>query len=81
MITPPPTSTRHPVRQQRLQLFPFNIGQIMAIMHKQDLPHLNPKIRQTRPRYGVRGHTDDLPQFYAQWERWAADVAERGLLL
>jgi hypothetical protein len=29
-----------------------------------------------RTRYGVRARTDDLPEFYAQWERWAADVAE-----
>jgi hypothetical protein len=29
-----------------------------------------------RTRYGVGGGGDDLPQFYAQWERWAADVAE-----
>lgn len=29
-----------------------------------------------RTRYGVRTRTDDLPDFYAGWERWAADVAE-----
>lgn len=29
-----------------------------------------------RTRYGMRTRTDDLPDFYAGWERWAADVAE-----
>jgi hypothetical protein len=29
-----------------------------------------------RTRYGMRTRTDDLPEFYAMWERWAADVAE-----
>lgn len=29
-----------------------------------------------RTRYGMRVRTDDLPEFYALWERWAADVAE-----
>lgn len=29
-----------------------------------------------RTRYGLRTRTDDLPGFYALWERWAADVAE-----
>jgi hypothetical protein len=29
-----------------------------------------------RTRYGMRVRTDDLPEFYAGWERWAADVAE-----
>ena len=29
-----------------------------------------------RTRYGVTTRTDDLPEFYALWERWAADVAE-----
>ena len=29
-----------------------------------------------RTRYGFRARTDDLPQLYAVWERWAADVAE-----
>lgn len=29
-----------------------------------------------RTRYGMRTRTDDLPEFYALWERWAADVAE-----
>jgi hypothetical protein len=28
-----------------------------------------------RTRYGVRAH-DDLPELYARWERWAADLAE-----
>lgn len=29
-----------------------------------------------RTRYGVAVLSDDLPEFYARWERWAADVAE-----
>jgi hypothetical protein len=29
-----------------------------------------------RTKYGIRGDRDDLPEFYASWERWAADVAE-----
>ena len=29
-----------------------------------------------RTRYGMQTRTDDLPAFYAEWERWAADVAE-----
>jgi hypothetical protein len=29
-----------------------------------------------RTRYGVAVLSDDLPAFYARWERWAADVAE-----
>jgi len=29
-----------------------------------------------RTRYGMRVRTDDLPEFYARWERWTADVAE-----
>ena len=29
-----------------------------------------------RTRYGMHTRTDDLPEFYALWERWAADVAE-----
>lgn len=29
-----------------------------------------------RTRYGMHTRTDDLPDFYALWERWAADVAE-----
>jgi hypothetical protein len=29
-----------------------------------------------RTRYGMHVRTDDLPEFYATWERWAADVAE-----
>jgi hypothetical protein len=29
-----------------------------------------------RTRYGMQTRTDDLPEFYAGWERWAADVAE-----
>jgi hypothetical protein len=29
-----------------------------------------------RTRYGIRARTDDLPAFYALWERWAADLAE-----
>ena len=29
-----------------------------------------------RTRYGMQVRTDDLPEFYALWERWAADVAE-----
>jgi hypothetical protein len=39
------------------------------------LPPWGPELL-LRTRYGVRTRTDDLPQFYAQWERWAADVAE-----
>jgi hypothetical protein len=29
-----------------------------------------------RTRYGISVSGDDLPQFYANWERWAADIAE-----
>ena len=29
-----------------------------------------------RTRYGMHVRTDDLPEFYGVWERWAADVAE-----
>jgi hypothetical protein len=29
-----------------------------------------------RTRYGISGDRDDLPAFYAAWERWAADLAE-----
>ena len=29
-----------------------------------------------RTRYGMRTRTDDMPEFFALWERWAADVAE-----
>ncbi|MGH9107707.1 MAG: hypothetical protein ACRDZX_18125 [Acidimicrobiales bacterium] len=29
-----------------------------------------------RTRYGVTALSDDLPDFYVLWERWAADVAE-----
>jgi hypothetical protein len=29
-----------------------------------------------RTRYGMHTRTDDLPDFYVTWERWAADVAE-----
>ncbi|HVV74453.1 MAG TPA: hypothetical protein VHC43_00335 [Mycobacteriales bacterium] len=29
-----------------------------------------------RTKYGIGSHADDLPAFYAAWERWAADVAE-----
>lgn len=29
-----------------------------------------------RTKYGIGSHADDLPAFYADWERWAADVAE-----
>jgi hypothetical protein len=29
-----------------------------------------------RTRYGVAALSDDLPDFYDRWERWAADVAE-----
>jgi hypothetical protein len=29
-----------------------------------------------RTKYGIRADADDLPAFYASWERWAADVGE-----
>jgi small basic protein len=29
-----------------------------------------------RTRYGVAVRSDDLPELYSRWERWAADVAE-----
>jgi hypothetical protein len=29
-----------------------------------------------RTRYGIRTRTDDLPDLFVVWERWAADVAE-----
>jgi hypothetical protein len=30
----------------------------------------------SRTRYGIQARLDDLPDYYALWERWAADVAE-----
>jgi hypothetical protein len=29
-----------------------------------------------RTKWGIYGDRDDLPEFYATWERWAADLAE-----
>jgi hypothetical protein len=29
-----------------------------------------------RTKWGIYGDRDDLPEFYANWERWAADVGE-----
>jgi hypothetical protein len=29
-----------------------------------------------RTKWGIYGDRDDLPEFYALWERWAADLAE-----
>jgi hypothetical protein len=29
-----------------------------------------------RTKYGIYGDRDDLPAFYAAWERWSADLAE-----
>jgi len=49
VIGPPPTPTRRPIRQQRLQTLPLSVGQIMTIKHGEDLPHPNIKILQTHP--------------------------------
>jgi hypothetical protein len=49
--------------------------EVTLLSARAGLPPWGPELL-LRTRYGVRGHTDDLPQFYAQWERWAADVAE-----
>ncbi|HZE03072.1 MAG TPA: hypothetical protein VE155_15060 [Pseudonocardiaceae bacterium] len=54
--------------------------EVTLLSARAELPPWGPELL-LRTRYGVRVCTDDLPQFYAQWERWAADVAERGLLL
>ena len=49
--------------------------EVTLLSARAGLPPWGPELL-LRTRYGVRGRTDDLPQFYAQWERWAADVAE-----
>ena len=49
--------------------------EVTLLSARAGLPPWGPELL-LRTRYGMRGHTDDLPQFYAQWERWAADVAE-----
>lgn len=53
MISPPATPTGGLVRQQRLQPSPFLVGQVMAIKHKQDLPHPPTEIHGTRPSGGL----------------------------
>ncbi len=49
--------------------------EVTLLSARAGLPPWGPELL-LRTRYGVRVRTDDLPQFYAQWERWAADVAE-----
>ena len=49
--------------------------EVTLLSARAGLPPWGPELL-LRTRYGVRARTDDLPQFYAQWERWAADVAE-----
>lgn len=50
-------------------------SEVTLLSSRAGLPPWGPELL-LRTRYGVRTRTDDLPQFYAQWERWAADVAE-----
>lgn len=49
--------------------------EVTLLSARAGLPPWGPELL-LRTRYGVRVRTDDLPQFYAQWVRWAADVAE-----
>src|SRR5436305_7056938 len=49
VVHPAATSTRAPVGQQRLQPDPFLVSQVMAIKHKEDLPHPLAVIHGTRP--------------------------------
>jgi hypothetical protein len=48
MISPPPTSVRRPVGQQRFQLCPLFLSQVMTIAHRNDLPNPTKKIHGTR---------------------------------
>lgn len=49
--------------------------EVTLLSSRAGLPPWGPELL-LRTRYGIDARTDDLPQFYAQWERWAADVAE-----
>lgn len=49
--------------------------EVTMLSSRAGLPPWGPELL-LRTRYGVGTRADDLPQFYAQWERWAADVAE-----
>jgi hypothetical protein len=49
--------------------------EVTLLTARAGLPPWGPELL-ARTRYGVHTRTDDLPAFYAGWERWAADVAE-----
>jgi hypothetical protein len=49
--------------------------EVTLLLSRAGAPPWGPELL-ARTRYGMRVQTDDLPQFYALWERWAADVAE-----
>jgi hypothetical protein len=49
--------------------------EVTLLNSRAGLPPWGPELL-ARTRYGMRARTDDLPELYAQWERWAADVAE-----
>jgi hypothetical protein len=49
--------------------------EVTLLNSRAGLPPWGPELL-ARTRYGIRARTDDLPELYAQWERWAADVAE-----
>ena len=72
MISPPATPTGGLVRQQRLQPSPFLVGQVMAIKHKQDLPHPPTEIHGTRPS-GIR---DDVAGKAASFGGTVSDAAK-----
>lgn len=50
MIGPPPTPAWRLVGQQRFQLRPLLISEVMAIVHRDDLSHPTRKIQGTRPK-------------------------------
>jgi hypothetical protein len=49
--------------------------EVTLLLARAGAPPWGPELL-ARTRYGMRVRTDDLPEFYALWERWAADVAE-----
>jgi hypothetical protein len=49
--------------------------EVTLLLSRAGAPPWGPELL-ARTRYGMRVRTDDLPEFYAGWERWAADVAE-----
>ena len=67
MIGPPPTPARRLVRQQRFQLRPLFLSQVMAIVHRDDLSHPTHKIQGTRP---------SRAEYRAREAREAAGVAQ-----